>query len=115
MGEKIMEDLPSEKSFGITFIVVLFVVICIKILHDYSPGFIIPLFILILSAITFFKPSLLRWPNILWFRFGLLLHIFFSPLILGLIYFTIFPIMRVVAYMLKKDLLKLNKSHDRSY
>lgn len=39
-------------------------------------------------AIGLLKPSVLKPINILWFKFGLLLHTVVSPLIMALIYFS---------------------------
>ena len=83
----------SERAFGVVFAVV-FAVVAAWPLKD---GGDIRVWAAIVSglflAVTFLVPSLLRPLNIVWFKFGLLLHKIVNPLIMGFLFFlTITPI-----------------------
>ena len=65
-------------------------------------------------ALTF--PRALKGANVLWFRFGLLLHKFISPLILGFLFFSTITPTALIMRMLGKDLLNLRlNSNAKSY
>ena len=54
-------------------------------------------------AITLIAPRLLRPLNLIWFKFGLLLHKIVNPIIMGLLFvFTIIP-MALVFRLIGKD------------
>jgi hypothetical protein len=78
--------MPSERSFGIVFCVVALVIACWPVIHGGMPR----IWALGLAAaflgLGFLAPRVLRPLNILWFRFGLLLHKVVSPLVLSAIF-----------------------------
>lgn len=95
--------IPSVKNFGITFTVVF---ILLGIFLNYL-FFIISS---ILLLITYLKPSYLKTPNILWFKFGIMISKVVSPIIMGIIFFgVVTPIGFVMKYIFFKNLLSLKK------
>ncbi len=68
----------------------------------------------LLLSITFMAPELLRPFNLLWFKFGLLLHKVISPLVMGLLfYLVITPIAWVMRLFGKRPLnLRFDKNAD---
>lgn len=61
-------------------------------------------------------PGVLKGPNRLWFRFGLLLHKIINPLVLGLMFFLIITPVALVMRLLDKDPLRLRlDSEVKSY
>lgn len=86
-------QMGSERSFGIVFAVV-FALIG---LWPLKAGGDMRLWALGLAAlflvVAFVAPKLLRPLNLLWFKFGLLLHKIMTPLIMGLLFFlTVTPV-----------------------
>jgi hypothetical protein len=78
----------SEKSFGFVFAVVFAI---------------IALFVLIALV----RPGLLKPLNLIWFKFGLLLHKIVNPVIMGLLFYvTIMPI-GLILRLCGKDVLNL--------
>jgi hypothetical protein len=76
----------SERSFGIVFAAVFGVIGCWPlIVGDYPRTWAVTLAMTFLAA-AFLKPSLLKPLNLLWFRFGLLLHRFVGPIVMGAIF-----------------------------
>lgn len=60
----------------------------------------------LLIALLF--PALLRPLNVLWFKFGLLLHKIVSPLVLGLLFFIVVTPVALIFKVLGKDPLSLS-------
>jgi len=86
-------QMGSERSFGIVFAVV-FALIGVWPL---KAGGDLRLWALGLAvaflAVAFVAPGLLKPLNLLWFKFGLLLHKIMTPLIMGLLFFlTVTPV-----------------------
>lgn len=76
----------SEKSFGIVFFIV-FMIIGVFV---YKKSFVISISLFSISlfflASGLFFSKFLKKPNILWFKFGLLISRFTSPIIMFLLY-----------------------------
>jgi len=65
-----------------------------------------------LAAISYFAPGILKPLNRAWTRFGLLLHRFTNPLVLGIIFFVALTPMALIVRALGKDLLRLKRDPD---
>lgn len=95
----------SERSFGLVFTVVFVVVGLLPLWSGGAPRW------WSLGVATGFLLAALVWPralrplNLLWFRFGLLLHRVTNPLIMGLIYFGAVTPMAVVMRLWGRDAL----------
>lgn len=107
-------DMGSEKSFGIVFAIV-FVIIGVWPLFA-SGG--IHIWAIIISiaflVISFTKPLILRPINILWFRFGLLLHRIVNPLVMGIMFFIVITPIGLVMRIMGKDMLRIKLHKDTS-
>ena len=53
--------------------------------------------------------------NILWFKFGILLGRFISPIVMGLVFFLVVTPTGIIMRLFKKDLLKLKKNNSNTY
>jgi hypothetical protein len=79
----------SERAFGYTIAIVLLIVSVFPLLHFSEPR-IWPLPVAAAFGATgLMRPSLLRIPNRLWFRFGLLLHRVVNPVVLGILFYLV--------------------------
>jgi len=102
----------SERSFGIVFAVV-FALIGLFPLWSNAP---VRIWALIISGtflvLAFTFPKSLKALNLVWFKFGMLLHKIVNPLIMGLVFFaTIMPIGLLMRALGKRP---LNLSFDKS-
>ena len=61
----------------------------------------------ILLIVTLFFPYLLKIPNSLWFKLGILIGKFISPLVTSLIFFVVIFPFAIILRILKIDLLDL--------
>ena len=105
----------SNKSFGIVFcifflIVGLYPLINADGIRIWSIILSIIFLILGLSNSRFLTPL-----NILWFKFGIFLGKFVSPIIMGLVFFLVVTPTGIIMRLLKKDLLKLKKNNLKTY
>ncbi len=112
-------EVGSEKSFAIVFAIVFALIAAIKTYSTSGASTWIYVFCagsLCFLVIAFTKPAIVRPLNILWFRFGLLLHAVINPLVMGLLFFvTVTPVGLIMRVCGKRPLnLKLD-AESKSY
>ncbi|WP_052589023.1 SxtJ family membrane protein [Magnetospirillum gryphiswaldense] len=105
-------QMGSERSFGIVFAVV-FALIG---LWPLKAGGDMRLWALGLAAlflvVAFVAPKLLKPLNLLWFKFGLLLHKIMTPLIMGLLFFLTVTPVGMLMRATGKDPMRLKRDPD---
>ena len=107
--------ISSNKSFGIVFFIVFLLIALYPLLKDNDLriwSLVISFIFLILGLIN---SKILTPFNRLWFKFGLLLGRFISPLIMGIIFFVVVTPIGIIMRLLKKDLLNLKYTKKESY
>ena len=105
-------NMGSNRSFGVVFSVV-FLIISFWPLFTEGTIRIWAIFIAILFLlISYFKPDALYPLNKIWFKFGLLLGIIVSPIVMGIVFFIIVTPIGIIMRIIGKDLLnkKINNS-----
>ena len=101
-------ELPSNKKFGFFFTFIFAVAATYFFFLDsslWAQGFAITSALVLL--ITLVNPQLLLPFNKLWMRFGLLLGMIISPILLGLIFFGLFTPYGLVMKLFGRDELRL--------
>lgn len=108
-------EMSSTKSFGLVFSIFFLILSLINIL-EYEINFLFLSISILLFLITMLIPGLFFYPNIIWFKFGILLSKIISPVIMFLIYIITFLPIGLLLKMANKDLLKtkINKNN-KSY
>ena len=107
--------ISSNRSFGIVFFIVFLLIALYPLLKGNDLriwSLIISLVFLILGLIN---SKILTPLNRLWFKFGLLLGRFISPLIMGIIFFVVVTPIAIIMRLLKKDLLNLKYNKKETY
>ncbi len=112
-----MDDVKigSNRSFGIVFFIVFLLIALYPLLKGNDLriwSLIISIIFLILGLIN---SKILVPLNRLWFKFGLLLGKFISPLIMGIIFFLVVTPIGIVMRLFKKDLLNLKYNKKETY
>jgi hypothetical protein len=110
-----MDDVKigSNKSFGIVFSI-FFALIAIYIFYKFENINFLLIFLSILFLILGLIKSVLLTPlNILWFKFGIILSKIVSPIIMALIFFVVVTPLALLAKLVKKDFLELNKKKNK--
>lgn len=107
--------ISSNRSFGIVFFVLFIIIAIFPLLNDGN----IRIWSLVLSIIFLIlglmNSSILYPLNKIWFKFGILLGKFVSPIVLGIIFFFVVTPIGILMKILGKDLLNLKNSNVKSY
>jgi len=108
--------LPSNRKFGF-FFTFLFLVVAgyFYIRSSITVAYIFTVTALIFSLVTILKANFLLPLNKLWMRFGLLLGMIVSPIVLGLIFFGLFTPIAFLMRLSKRDELRLNFIERNTY
>ena len=100
--DKVKNKISTEKSFGLVFFTV-FLIVSYYFYHKNITisisSFFISLFFL--TSSFFFKKILIK-PNLIWYKFGILLSKITSPIIMTLLYFGIIAPTGIIYFFLKK-------------
>ena len=107
--------IPSEKSFGIVFAVLFFLIAVYPLINSGEIRYwslILSLLFLILGLL---KSKILTPLNKLWFKFGIYLGKVISPLVMGIIFFLVITPIAILMRLMRKDLLNLKFNSSNSY
>ena len=99
-------ELGSNRAFGIVFALVFTLIAIWPLFSGNLPRLWAIGTASIFLLISLFFPPLLQPLNVLWFRFGLLLHRFMNPLILGFLFVTTIIPIGVLLRLFGNDPLK---------
>ena len=105
----------SNRSFGIVFFIFFLIVGTYPIFFQGELriwSLIVSIIFLLLGIINsrFLTPL-----NLLWFKFGMLLGIIVSPIVMGLVFFLVVTPTGLIMKILNKDLLRLKKKNIKTY
>ena len=96
----------SEKSFGVVFSIVFFIVSLYPLTNSEGLRIWALVVSIIFFLLAFLAPKILVLPNKLWFKFGLLIGSIVAPIVMAFVYFvTVLPT-GLIMRLLGKDLLK---------
>ena len=105
----------SNKSFGIVFFLFFFIVSIFPLFDDGN----IRIWSLIISVIflilAILNSKILTPLNQIWFKFGILLGRFVSPIVMGIVFFAIITPTSLIMRVLGKNLLNLKKNNKKTY
>ena len=107
--------ISSNRSFGIVFFIVFLLIALYPLLKGNDLriwSLVISFIFLILGLIN---SKILTPLNRLWFKFGLLLGKFISPIIMGIIFFIVVTPIGIIMRLFKKDLLNLKFNKKETY
>ena len=105
----------SNRSFGIVFFVVFLLIGLWPILKGNEIriwSIVISLIFLILGILN---SKILTPFNKVWFRFGIFLGNFISPIIMGIVFFLVVTPTGLIMKLFRKDLINLRKNNSSTY
>lgn len=110
-------SLPSDRTFGFFFAFIFFCLAsgCYFWWQSKVGSIIFALLTLLTTVLGFVAPSKLRWFNIHWMKFGLLIGKIINPLILLTLFFFVISPFAIVIKVFKRDELVLKKRRVDSY
>ena len=107
--------ISSNKSFGIVFFIVFLIFSIYPIINDNEIR-VWSIVVSIIFLIMGLRNSRYLTPlNIMWCKFGILLGNLISPIVMGLIFFTIVTPIGLLMRIFSKNFLNLKKNNDNSY
>jgi hypothetical protein len=106
----------TEKTFGIVFAIFFLIVGLFSIFNEGKLLFIWFFISLIFLLLGIFFPKTLKQLNIIWLKFGLILHSVTSPVILGVMFFLVItPIGLIMRFLGRRPLSLKNSNSLNSY
>ena len=105
----------SNRSFGIVFFVVFLLIGLYPLLKSNDLRIWSLIISFIFLALGLINSRTLTPLNRLWFKFGLLLGKFISPIIMGIIFFIVVTPIGIIMRLFKKDLLNLKFNKKETY
>ena len=115
MGSKSEIKISSNRSFGLVFFIV-FLIIGFWPLKSGEDFRLWSIFIsLIFLFLGVINSKLLNPLNKLWYKFGIFLGNFVSPIIMGAVYFLVVTPTSLLMKLFGKDTLSLKKNKSKSY
>jgi len=108
--------LPTDRSFGLFFTSVFIAGGAYAYWASYTDWAIAYIAIAtVFAGGTFFVPKLLTPLNKAWYGLGILLGRIVSPIVLGIIFYTLITPVAVIMRLFGRDALKLKKQNVQSY
>ena len=107
--------ISSNKSFGIVFFIVFFIIAIFPLIKGEDLriwSLIVSVIFLILGLLN---SKILSPLNKIWFRFGILLGNFISPIVMGVVFFAVVTPTSLIMKVFGMDVLSLKKSKKKSY
>jgi len=105
----------SNRSFGIVFFLFFFIVSIFPLFKDQDIRVWAAIIALIFLILGLMNSPVLFPLNRVWFKFGILLGNFISPIIMGLVFFAVVTPTAFLLRVFGKDLLNLKKNNKKSY
>ena len=105
----------SNKSFGIVFFVFFLIIGLYPLINEGNIRIWLIVISIIFLILGLINSQILTPLNILWFKFGMLLGRFVSPIVMGLVFFLVVTPTGLIMKLFNKDLLKLRKNKNSSY
>ena len=105
----------TNKSFGIVFFIFFLIVTIFPLFKDGNIriwSLIIAIIFLILGLLN---SKILTPLNKIWFKLGILLGSFVSPIVMGVVFFVIVTPTSLIMKVLGKNLLNLKRDNKRTY
>lgn len=100
-------EVGSERSFGLVFSFVFALIALLPLLAGSGPRWIFLVLAAGFAALAMFRPSSLKVPNLLWFKFGNLLGAIVAPIVMGIIFLIAFIPTGLLVRFSGKDLMSL--------
>ena len=110
-----IKNKTSNKSLGIVFSIFFLILSLYPLLNGDDVKITLLIVSLIFLILGLIKSEILTPLNIIWFRFGIFLGKFVSPLVMGIIFFLVITPTAFIMRLRGKNLLILKKNNNKSY
>ena len=107
--------ISSNKSFGIVFFVFFLIISLFPLLKDNNIRIWAMIAAIIFLILGFLNSPILTPLNKIWFKFGILLGNFISPVVMGIVFFVVVTPTALLMRIFGKNLLGLKRNNKASY
>ena len=107
--------ISSNKNFGVVFFIFFMIISLFPLFKDGNVrvwALVVAIIFLILGLLN---SKVLTPLNKIWFKFGILLGSFVSPIVMGIVFFLVVTPIALLMRLFGKDVLKLKKNNSKSY
>ena len=105
----------SNKSFGIVVFIFFLIVSIFPLFKDENIRIWSLIIAIIFLILGLFNSKILTPFNKIWFKFGIFLGSVVSPIVMGIVFFTIVTPTSLIMKVLGKNLLNLKKNNKETY
>ena len=105
----------SNKRFGIVFSIFFLIISLYPLFKGDELRFWALIISIIFLILGLLNSKILTPLNKLWFKFGILLGNFISPVVMGVVFFAVVTPTSLIMKVLGKDLLNLKKNNKKTY
>ena len=107
--------ISSNRSFGLVFFVFFLIISLFPLFKDGNIRIWAIIAAIIFLILGLLNSSTLNPLNKIWFKFGILLGSFMSPIAMGIVFFIVVTPTSLIMKMFGKNLLGLKKNNKKSY
>ena len=107
--------ISSNRNFGVVFFIFFMIISLFPLFKDENIRIWAVVVAIIFLILGLLNSSVLSPLNRIWFKFGILLGSFVSPIIMGLVFFIVVTPTSFIMKVFGKDLLNLKKNNKKSY
>ena len=107
--------ISSNRNFGVVFFIFFMTISLFPLFKDGNVRVWAVVVAIIFLILGLLNSSVLSPLNKIWFKFGILLGNFISPIIMGLVFFIVVTPTSFIMKVFGKDLLNLKKNNKKSY
>ena len=107
--------LPTNRNFGTVFFLVFLIISLFPLLKNENIRIWSIIIALVFLVLGLLNSKFLTPLNKIWFRFGIILGNFVSPIVMGIVFFVIVTPTSLIMRALGKNLLNLKKGYKKTY
>ena len=107
--------ISSNRSFGVVFFIVFLLIGLYPLINQGEIRVWSLIIAIIFLSLGLVKSQILTPLNKIWFKFGILLGSFVSPIIMGIIFFLVVTPIGIIMRLIGKDVLNLKYNNKSSY
>ena len=107
--------LPTNRNFGTVFFLVFSIISLFPLLKNENIRIWSIIIAIVFLVLGLLNSKILTPLNKTWFKFGILLGNFVSPIVMGIVFFAIVTPTSLIMRVLGKNLLNLKKGNKKTY
>tara|TARA_B100000767_G_scaffold11076_1_gene10763 strand:- start:596 stop:985 length:390 start_codon:yes stop_codon:yes gene_type:complete len=108
-------EISSNRSFGLVFFVVFLIISLLPIFKGGDVRIWAIIAAIIFLILGLLNSQILNPLNKIWFKFGILLGSFISPVVMGIVFFLVVTPTSLIMKIFNSNLLGLKKNKKKSY